>query len=411
MRKTNSEGISFFKKNEKDQNLIVMRIFNYNPFVGVAMLAGWFAGIFTGPIYPYLGMTLMLTAQTLLMRLFCKKQPDHPGIKYFIITTTEINVFLLTITEGFEPFISYALVPLISCLYFDKAFCLQTSAVSYVAMIISVIIRAQPANPLGEGLTSLQWGIEYGIGLTIEYALNIFVLSRVSTRHFDGLNENLQAIETFQTAQNELITGYSDLVYKTHQAHNMNIKRCQTVVRYLCDMLKGHADFPELQNDNVVDAIISAVPLHDIGLIDVSDDIVSKKTAFTEAEQIEYQKHVVIGEEFVRKNFYLSENREFLMIARMEALHHHERWDGTGYPDGLFGVAIPACARIIAVADELEVSVSGDSEHAAVSFEMALSQIQRLAGTALDPVIVDALMSSRISLEQLYIPQNTPVTD
>ncbi len=411
MKIINPEGKDFFRNNEREQNLVVMKIFNYNPFVGVAMLAGWFAGVFPGPIFSFLGMTVMLSLQTLLMRVFCTKNPDHPGIKYFIIVTTEINVFLLTITEGFEPFLSYALVPLLSCLYFDRKFSSLTSAFSYVAMILSVIIRAQPANPLGEGMTSYQWGLEYGIGLTIEFILNISILSLVSTWHLDVLNDNLQAIETFQTTQNELIASYSDLVYQEHPSCKTDVKRCQAVVSRLCEMLTGHSDFPELQNDEVVKAIVSSVPLHDIGLLDVSDEIISKESAFTEEEKAEYQKHVVYGEELIRKKFYMSENREFLMIARMSALHHHEHWDGTGYPDNQFGTMIPACARIIAVADELESRISGDNEHQPVSFVMALSQIQKLAGSVLDPVVVEALMASRISLEKLYLPQEEVLTE
>lgn len=397
-----SESKDFFKRNECEQNLVVMSIFFYTPLAGLAMIIGWGAGAFPGPVYPFIGMFVALALQSLLMRMFCKKNPGHPAIKYYIVVTTELLVFMLTINESFEPFISYALVPLISCVYFDRRFCLRTSAFSYVLMIISVIIRAQPANPLGEGLTSLQWGVEYGIGLTIEFALNVFVLSLVSTRHFDALNENLQSIETFQSMQDELVNGYSDLLYKTHQTHKMDIKRCQAVVNRLCEMLKGHRDYPELQDEEVVSAIVSSVPLHDIGLIDVPDNIVSKNFAYTAEEEAEYQKHVKYGEKLIRKNFYMTENREFLMIARQSALHHHEHWDGTGYPDNLFGIAIPVCARLIAVADELERRVAGDIEHPAITFEMALTQIQKLSGTVLDPIAVDALLASRISLEELY---------
>lgn len=402
MRADKTEGNVFFKKNERDQNLVVMRIFYFNPFVGVAMLAGWFAGIFTGPVYPFLCMTLMLSVQSLLMRIFCKKNPEHPAIKYFILITTEINVFLLTITEGFEPFISYALVPLLSCLYFNRKLCYVSSGFSYVAMIVSVIIRAQPENPLGEGLSSFQWGLEYGLGLSLEFVLNTAFLYLVSLRHLDVLHTNLEDIKTFEVTQKELIAGYSELIVQAHQSRKVNIKRNQAVVSLLCGILHDHSDFTDLKNEDIVKAIISSVPLHDIGLIGVPDAIVSKTSAYTDEERAEYQKHVSYGEELIRKNFYLSENREFLMIARQSAMHHHEHWDGTGYPDRLVGLEIPICARIIAAADELEMRISGDNGIQAVSLETAFSQIQKLSGSVLDPVIVEALLSSRISLERIY---------
>lgn len=409
MTNARSERSVFYRKNEREQNLIALQILKYTPLAGIAMVAGAFAGVFSGSPVLYGEMTLILLIQSVLMRVFCKRNPGHPALKYYLVITTELVVFLLTIARGFEPFIIYVLAPLLSCLYFDRNFCLFSACISYVAMLISVVIRAQPENPLGEGLSSLQWGIEYGIGLTIEFLLNFGILRLVSLRHFDVLDENLQAIETFQVTQDELIAGYSGLIVQAHHSRKVDVKRCQAVVIRLCEMLRDHSDFKELQNEDVVKAIVSCVPLHDIGLIGVSDAIISKTSSYTEQEKAEYQKHVVYGEELIRKNFYLSENREFLMIARMSALHHHERWDGTGYPEQLFGIMIPLSARLIAAADELELRVSGDNEHPPVSFEMALKQIQKLSGTVLDPVIVEAMLSSRGSLEELYTSTPLPV--
>ena len=396
------EYSEFFKKNEREQNLVVRRVLSFTPLLGIAMIAGWVAGIFSGTIITYVGMTVFLCIQSLLVRLFCKRNPGHPAIKYFIIITTEIFVFLLTISKGFEPFISYAVVPLLSCLYFNRKFCFLTSGFSYVCMLVSVIIRAQVDYPLGEGLSSMQWGFEYGVGLTIEFLLNTAILYLVSLRHLDAIQTNLEDIGLFQKTQEELITGYSELISQAHQSRRVNVKRCQSVVSLLCTILQDHGDYAELKNEDVVKAIVSSVPLHDIGLIGVPDAIVSKTTAYSDEEKTAYQKHVRYGEELIRKNFYLSENREFLMTARHAALYHHERWDGTGYPEKLFGTEIPLCARIIAVADELEMRVSGGNEHAPVSFDAAFSQVLELSGTVLDPVIVEALLSSRISLEQIY---------
>lgn len=396
-------GSDFFKKNERNQNLLVLRISYYTPLAGIAMIIGAFAGVFgKGNYRPHIILTAMLCLQSLCLKIFCKVNPEHPGIKYFAIISTELVVFFLTISKSFSPFIIYALAPLVSCIYFNKRFCFFASTMSYAAMIISIIIRSLPENPLYEGLSSFEWRLQYGLGLTFEYILNIGVLYLMSLKHLDALNENLTAIETLQKTQDELISGYSELVFQAHQSRKVNVKRSQTVVAALCEILANHDGFPGLKDPDICNAVISAVPLHDIGLIGVADAVVAKNTAFTDKERLEYQKHVVYGEELIRKNFYLSENREFLKIARLAALHHHEHWDGSGYPEGLFGSSIPVSARIIAAADELEVRVSGDNEHPAVSFETAMDQIQKLSGTVLDPVVVEALLSARISLEALY---------
>lgn len=398
-----SASKDFFRKNERSQNLLIMRIAYFTPLAGLAMLAGALSGIFVNATpKTYIILTAVLMVQSVLMKIFCTINPEHPAIKYFMIITTELIVFFLTITKGFSPFIIYVVAPLLSCIYFNRKFCFFTSTMSYIAMIISIIMRAQPEYPLNEGISSLQWGIEYGIGLSLEYMMNIGLLYLMSIRHLDVLNTNLFAIETFERTQDELIAGYSELVYRAHQSRNVNVKRCQCVVSMLCRILSHHSGYSELKDDECVNAIVSAVPLHDLGLIGVSDRIVSKASSYTESEKMEYQKHVIYGDELIRKNFYLSENREFLKIARLAAMYHHEQWDGSGYPEGLIGTEIPLCARIIAVADELEMRVSGDNVHPPVSFETALSQVQKLAGYVLDPVIVEALTSSRMSLEEIY---------
>lgn len=392
----------FFKKNEREQNILVSKIVRLFPVFGIAMIVGNLAGVFPGILKITIILTCSVIFHAVLINLCCHFNPEHPGIKYYIIITTELSVFIVTVTKGFSPFIIYALAPLISCIYFNRKFCLFASTTSYFAMIISILIRSLPDNPLNEGLSSSEWAIAYGIGLSLEYALNVVILYLMSLKHLDMLNENLEAINTFQTTQEELITSYSELISRAHPDRNVNIKRCQAVVSMLCEILDNHPDYSGLKNEDIVNAVISSVPLHDIGLIGIPDSLVAKNTAFTAAEKKEYGKHVAYGEELIRKNFYLSENREFLKIARLATLHHHERWDGTGYPDGLMGPAIPICARIIAVADELEFCVSGDNEHKPVMFDTALAQIQKQAGTAFDPVIVEAMLSSRISLEKLY---------
>lgn len=408
MTKINPGKNDFFIKNEKEQNLVVMRMFFYAPLSGIIMLICMLTGIIPETVYPSLNVKPFLflifyqVAQAILMKFFCFRKPEHPAIKYFVIISTELYLFMLTITEGFEPFIIYALVPLLSCLYFNREFCLTSSFFSYFAMILSIVIRAQADEPLSEGLSSFQWGIEYGEVLTIEFILNVGILFLISQRHLEVIGTNLNAIEKLQNTQDELISSYSELVCQTYQIRKFNIKRCQAIVACLCDKLMEHKDFSELENEEVVKDIISSVPLHDIGLIGVPDAVISKCTSRTEEEKAEYEKHVHYGEELIRKNFCLSDNRDFLMIARMAALHHHEHWDGSGYPDHQRGPAIPVCARIIAAADILEQSFTGDNEHDVVSFGEALSHIQRISGTILDPVVADALLASASSLEKLY---------
>jgi ribonuclease P protein subunit RPR2 len=120
--------------------------------------------------------------------------------------------------------------------------------------------------------------------------------------------------------------------------------------------------------------------LHDIGKVAISDAILHKPGRLTRPERDEMRRHPVIGEEIVR-------GIEFLGDARQVVRSHHERWDGSGYPDGLAGERIPLPARVFAVADTLDAVTSDRPYRAASSFEQARAVIEAGAGTQFDPEV------------------------
>jgi putative nucleotidyltransferase with HDIG domain len=126
--------------------------------------------------------------------------------------------------------------------------------------------------------------------------------------------------------------------------------------------------------------------LHDIGKIGVPDRILLKPGPLTEDEWIEMRKHPVVG-------FKMCANIEFLKGAAQIVLHHHERWDGNGYPDGIEGEMIPLGARIFSVVDTFDAMTTDRPYRKALSYEDARSEIERNRGTQFDPAVVDAFLS------------------
>ncbi len=122
--------------------------------------------------------------------------------------------------------------------------------------------------------------------------------------------------------------------------------------------------------------------VHDIGKIAIPDQILFKPGKLTEEEYERIQKHTVIGEALLKG---ASLFREVLPIVR----HHHERWDGGGYPDGLSGEAIPLWARIVALADAYEAMTAGRPYRAARSPEEALKEVLDNAAKQFDPHLVE----------------------
>ncbi len=123
------------------------------------------------------------------------------------------------------------------------------------------------------------------------------------------------------------------------------------------------------------------VLLHDIGKIGIPDAILLKSGPLTAAEWQVMRRHPEIGRQLIEKI-------PFLQGAIPSVYHHHERWDGAGYPLGLRGAAIPLGARIFAVADALDAMTFDRPYSRATSFEVARKEIQRCAGTHFDPAVV-----------------------
>jgi len=127
------------------------------------------------------------------------------------------------------------------------------------------------------------------------------------------------------------------------------------------------------------------VLLHDIGKIGIPDAILLKPGPLTAAEWAIMRRHPEIGRQVIEKV-------PFLRGAVPIVYHHHERWDGTGYPLGLCGEAIPLGARIFAVADALDAMTFDRPYSRAIPFEDARSEIRRCAGTHFDPAVVDTFL-------------------
>lgn len=124
--------------------------------------------------------------------------------------------------------------------------------------------------------------------------------------------------------------------------------------------------------------------LHDVGKLRISPEILKKPADLTPSERKVMQQHTIQGEQLLA-------DRQSMKRAARIARSHHERWDGTGYPDGLTGEAIPAEARITAAADVLDALIAQRCYKQSWSYEQALREVISLAGTQLDPQVVEAI--------------------
>jgi putative nucleotidyltransferase with HDIG domain len=138
--------------------------------------------------------------------------------------------------------------------------------------------------------------------------------------------------------------------------------------------------------EDVEQAIRVGGPLHDVGKLAVSEEILRKRGPLDPDEVIEIRKHPVTGAKMLG-------GIRSLRVGMDCVLHHHERWDGDGYPYGLAGAAIPIEARIVSVADAFDAMISDRPYRSAMPREAALAEVDRCAGSQFDPQVAGALLT------------------
>ena len=155
-------------------------------------------------------------------------------------------------------------------------------------------------------------------------------------------------------------------------------------VGYVSALLAGASGLPQY----AVELIERIAPLHDIGKIGISDNILLKPAKLTEFEFEVMKTHTIIGARILSGG-----HSDMVKMAQTIALTHHERWDGQGYPHKLAGVAIPEVGRIVALADTFDALTHRRPYKEAWPFEMAVEEIERQSGKQFDPHLVDVFLT------------------
>ncbi len=166
----------------------------------------------------------------------------------------------------------------------------------------------------------------------------------------------------------------------------------------IADRLRKMPDYQDLLNERLIRNMMQASALHDVGKISISDNILCKPAKLTAQEYEVMKTHTVLGARIIRQCLENIEEDDYTEMAEQIALYHHERWDGTGYPEGLSGTSIPLCARIMSVADVFDALISRRCYKEIQSMEEAFRIIGEGAGTQFEPAVVDAFLAEADSI-------------
>lgn len=181
-----------------------------------------------------------------------------------------------------------------------------------------------------------------------------------------------------------------------------HVKRTQEYVRVLATQLWQDGLHADLLSPQAIELMAKSAPLHDIGKVAIPDHILLKPGKLT-ADEFEVMKtHALKGWDMLQRAAHrMGDETDFLPYAMEIARHHHEKWDGSGYPDRLAGQAIPLSARLMAVADVYDALISRRPYKEPMSHEAARAFIEQGSGAHFDPDIVRALQITQPQLIEI----------
>ena len=198
----------------------------------------------------------------------------------------------------------------------------------------------------------------------------------------------------------KLILSMATMVESRDNSTGGHIRRTSDCVRILTDVMREMGGIT--LTEPFVKHLIKAAPMHDLGKIAVDDAVLRKPGRFTDEEFEKMKAHAAEGARIVHDILQGTDDAEFQRIAENVAHYHHERWDGSGYPDGLKGEEIPLEARIMAIADVYDALVSKRVYKESMSFEKADSIMTEGMGRHFDKRLEPYYIAARPRLEAYY---------
>ncbi len=233
---------------------------------------------------------------------------------------------------------------------------------------------------------------------------NAFLESEVTRRLIE--NDVIQAVS---------IRALAHLAETRDQETGNHILRTQRYVKVLALQLRRHPRFAPTLSERYIDLLVRSAPLHDIGKVGIPDHILQKPGPLTADEWTIMKTHAALGAaalEHAERD--IRQPAEFLTLAKEIAHWHHERWDGTGYPDGLAGEAIPLSARLMALADVFDALICERVYKPPIPVAEARALIVAGRGTQFDAALTDAFAAcfdefAAIAREHKDDPLRAPV--
>jgi putative two-component system response regulator len=219
-------------------------------------------------------------------------------------------------------------------------------------------------------------------------------LAKETLRTFNSQLQDLVAlqVEEISQSQHAMIFALAKLSHTRDDDTGLHLERVQYLSKILATMLVENSDIGKEITPSFITTIYHASPLHDVGKVGIKDSILLKPAKLTEEEFTMMKTHTTMGAATLESVHRQYPNNEFIEMGIDIARHHHEKWDGSGYPDGLSKQSIPLSARIMALVDVYDALRARRPYKEPFTHETAIEIISAGSGKAFDPAIVKAFL-------------------
>lgn len=215
------------------------------------------------------------------------------------------------------------------------------------------------------------------------------------------VNQENPAMIELSRYHSEMVVGFATLIENRDHSTGGHVKRTTQYVKLLADELRSREVYADVLTRDYMTNLLKAAPMHDIGKIAVSDTILQKPGKLTDDEFEQMKLHAAKGGEIIKESFGRMGNEEFLKMAYQITRHHHEKWNGKGYPDGLKGEEIPLCARIMAIADVFDAVSADRCYRAALPLDTCFQIIAEGSGRDFEPLLAETFLQLREEIEMI----------
>lgn len=238
----------------------------------------------------------------------------------------------------------------------------------------------------------------YGLGL-VNTGMTFSILIVFMNAHQDleiwykeSTNEVQQKERKLIKFQEHAIKSLSNLVENRDVETGEHAQRTSLFIELLAHQTLIDGYYPEILTEDYIKDMVKAAPMHDIGKIVVSDTILKKPAKLTVPEYEKMKTHTTEGKRIIGSIISFSENKQYMQIATEMVTWHHERWDGSGYPDKLKGNNIPLCARFMTVADVFDALVFERCYKKPIPAEEAFRIMESESGSHFDPILIQEFL-------------------